>query len=224
MPELPKLTDRQLLHIALMRFIAEALTDTPMVLKGGTSLLLCYQLDRFSEDLDFDSPLKFNLKHRITEAAKRISEIEMRDIDTIKDTDTVQRLRLTYQTPNGVDRLKIETSLRASPVESEVTMVNGIQVYRLEVLIRQKIAALTNRTAARDLHDVNFLIQNYRSHFQPKHLADLSELFHDPGAIESRFKPAYEEDYLLSSDSFQQTLLELMESVEEHRRMTSEET
>jgi predicted nucleotidyltransferase component of viral defense system len=43
-------------HERLMRAIVESVNDTPLVLKGGTVLLLAYGLDRFSEDLDFDSP------------------------------------------------------------------------------------------------------------------------------------------------------------------------
>ena len=46
--------DRKL-HIDIMRDIARDIHDLPMVLKVGTALLLCYGLDRFSEDLDFDS-------------------------------------------------------------------------------------------------------------------------------------------------------------------------
>jgi predicted nucleotidyltransferase component of viral defense system len=47
--------ERQL-HVNIMRAIARDFHVIPMVLKGGTALLLCYGLDRFSEDLDFDAP------------------------------------------------------------------------------------------------------------------------------------------------------------------------
>ena len=48
-------------HVEIMRAVAKDIQDLPMVLKGGTALLLCYGLDRFSEDLDFDAPKKFSL-------------------------------------------------------------------------------------------------------------------------------------------------------------------
>jgi predicted nucleotidyltransferase component of viral defense system len=48
------LSPERRLHVEIMRAIARELHDLPMVLKGGTALLLCYGLDRFSEDLDFD--------------------------------------------------------------------------------------------------------------------------------------------------------------------------
>jgi predicted nucleotidyltransferase component of viral defense system len=59
------LTATQAAHVRIMRVVVSALQDTPMVLKGGTALLLCYGLDRFSEDLDFDAPKKLNLESRL---------------------------------------------------------------------------------------------------------------------------------------------------------------
>ena len=51
-------SEMELQRIALMRAIAEEMAQAePLaVLKGGTSLLLVYGLDRFSEDMDFDLP------------------------------------------------------------------------------------------------------------------------------------------------------------------------
>ena len=42
-------SDLQHAQFAVMGVIAKSLADTPMVLKGGTALLMCYGLDRFSE-------------------------------------------------------------------------------------------------------------------------------------------------------------------------------
>jgi predicted nucleotidyltransferase component of viral defense system len=42
-----------------------------MVLKGGTALLLCYDLDRHSEDLDFDSNKKMSLENRILNSVQK---------------------------------------------------------------------------------------------------------------------------------------------------------
>lgn len=49
------LTERDKYHEKLMINILKNLSDTPLVLKGGTALYLGYGLNRFSEDLDFDS-------------------------------------------------------------------------------------------------------------------------------------------------------------------------
>ena len=55
-------TPERELHIRLMRSISQDLHDLPIVLKGGTAMLLCYGLDRFSKDLDFDSELLLSKK------------------------------------------------------------------------------------------------------------------------------------------------------------------
>jgi predicted nucleotidyltransferase component of viral defense system len=50
------LTKQQQTHRQIMQAICEIIHDEgkPLVLKGGTALLLGYDLQRFSEDLDFD--------------------------------------------------------------------------------------------------------------------------------------------------------------------------
>lgn len=63
------LTERDKYHEKLMLNILKNLSDTPLVLKGRTALYLGYGLNRFSEDLDFDSSknsicsIKSNLPH-----------------------------------------------------------------------------------------------------------------------------------------------------------------
>ena len=47
--------------------------DLPLYLKGGTSLLLCYDLDRFSEDIDLNSNTKLNLESIFKESAKKLN-------------------------------------------------------------------------------------------------------------------------------------------------------
>lgn len=57
-------------HVQFMSEIAKSISDSPTVLKGGTALLLAYGLDRYSEDLDFDSTKQLNLQKRINDSAK----------------------------------------------------------------------------------------------------------------------------------------------------------
>lgn len=63
------LTERDKHHEKLMVNILKNLSDTPLVLKGGTTLYLGYSLNRFSEDLDFDSSKKLNLLNKIKASA-----------------------------------------------------------------------------------------------------------------------------------------------------------
>ena len=49
------LTDEERLHYQVMQGCLNAIQkEKPLVLKGGTALMLGYGLQRFSEDLDFD--------------------------------------------------------------------------------------------------------------------------------------------------------------------------
>lgn len=59
-PDNIKLNERDKFHEKLMESILKNLSDTPLVLKGGSALYLGYGLNRFSEDLDFDSLKKLN--------------------------------------------------------------------------------------------------------------------------------------------------------------------
>jgi predicted nucleotidyltransferase component of viral defense system len=60
-------------HYLFMTNIVKSLADTPYVLKGGTALMFGYNLDRFSEDLDFNSVKKLNLETKINESLPLIS-------------------------------------------------------------------------------------------------------------------------------------------------------
>ena len=199
------------LHVEIMRTIARDLSDLPMVLKGGTALLLCYGLNRFSEDLDFDSHRKFQIASRIDRILSQKSTAH--ELKIVKDTDTVQRIKSHYQGVSGDRLLKIETSFRTHPDESRVTVIDGIRTYTIATLIEQKTDALTNRTAARDLFDVAFLAKNYLSDFSPEVKAQLAVLIQDIDALEQRFEDAFEEDEILVTEDLSALILQLSESL-----------
>lgn len=202
--------DRKL-HIDIMRDIARDMHDLPMVLKGGTALLLCYGLDRFSEDLDFDSPKKFNIATRIERILSRhSSEYEVK---IVKDTNTVQRIKSHYKGVVGERLLKIETSFRSQPEVDQIEIVDGVRTYKIESLFRQKIDALENRTAARDLYDVAFLIRNYFSHFPNDSLEKLISLVQDIDALEQRFRDAFEEDEILDGNGLLSLILQISQAI-----------
>jgi len=66
-----------------MRSITRSLADTPLILKGGTALLFAYGLNRFSEDLDFDSNKHLRLENRIEKAAGNLVKIDSVDVPKI---------------------------------------------------------------------------------------------------------------------------------------------
>lgn len=116
-------------HVAVMRAVAHDLLDLPMVLKGGTALLLCYGLDRFSEDLDFDAPKRFNISNRVEKVLSRMASDF--NIKTVKDTETVHRLKIHYRNDSIARLLKIETSFRQPPNKHDIVEIDGIKTYRI---------------------------------------------------------------------------------------------
>lgn len=126
------------------------------VLKGGTALMLCYSLDRFSEDVDLDC------RNRNRDILKHISDFaEKRGYDCriAKDTDTVKRAFVHY---GGKRPLKIETSFRRINIaDDEVCKIKGIEVYTIDRLAELKSSAYTGRDKIRDLYDVTFICNNY---------------------------------------------------------------
>ncbi len=210
--------DQQQQHELVMRTICEKLRaeHKPMVLKGGTALKLCYGLDRFSEDLDFDAAVSLNLEHFIEEVfkvlGKGFAHLRGPRITTVKDTKTVKRYRVEYGDSMS---LKIETSLRGTPNDDEIIEINGILTYKVNVLISQKLGALRGRTAARDLHDIIFLFDRYYQHFDDEQIGAVVDLYTSQTEVLSRYAPAFEEDPLLAGTDLLKSMMRLVELVEQ---------
>ena len=124
------------------------------MLKGGTALLLCYNLNRFSEDIDLDSS-NMNIFKYIDE----FCNIKNFTYRKAKDTKTVQRAFIDYGESN---KLKIEVSHRNSNISKDLLVnVNGILTYNINELTNLKALAYSGRDKVRDLYDITFIINNY---------------------------------------------------------------
>lgn len=199
-------------HIQIMQAVMKEIKSLPLALKGGTALLLCYDLDRFSEDLDLDGRKKVNIQSKLKSVLNRTTlKYEIR---IPKDTETVQRLNVYYETLKSKGKLKIETSYRDGFSDKDTVEINGIKTYKISKLIEQKISALKNRTTARDLYDVNFLISKYAEHFSSEIKNILLEVAGNITTLESRFRIVFENDDIFAKDvSFDDILLNLSESI-----------
>lgn len=204
----------QTAHVEIMRAVVEDMCNLPMVLKGGTALLLCYGLDRFSEDLDFDAPKRFNITGRIERVLS--SMVDEFTIKTVKDTETVQRLKIHYRKQTFARLLKVETSFRDTPNPADIIVLDGIRTYTASALIDQKIGALIGRTKARDLYDVVFLAKSRWNEFSPQAKQTLRAMTQDLNGLASRFRLAFEDDSILNTEHLDGLILELAESVQGH--------
>lgn len=126
------------------------------ILKGGTSLMMCYGLDRFSEDIDLDA---FNTKAGIEKFVDNFCNSYGYTYRVAKNTDTVKRYMIHY---GGDKPLKVEISYRRKNIsENEITIINNILVYNVCNILIFKLNAYNGRDKIRDLYDVTFICRNY---------------------------------------------------------------
>ncbi len=126
------------------------------ILKGGTSLLACYNLDRFSEDIDLDGKSNRNIKKIVDDFCK-LNNYTYR---VAKDTDLVKRFMINYQ--NVEKPLKVEVSYRRKDIkDSEITKINNVSVYTINEICLMKASAYSGRDKIRDLYDICFICNNY---------------------------------------------------------------
>ena len=213
------LTERDKHHEKLMVNILKNLSDTPLVLKGGTALYLGYGLNRFSEDLDFDSGKKLNLLNKIKASAPHGIVID--EINVKKDTDTVSRYIVNYHIRDtGVkDALKMEISYRTPASDEQITVKDGIRFSSVERIIDNKLHATYDgdniRTKGRDLFDLHFLASHYAEYFDDELAARLKGFTQDHYKLVSLYLEDIEADPLLNkSMDVEQIALELNELAE----------
>lgn len=193
------LTPREKVHEKLMVSILKEMSDTPLVLKGGTALMVAYGLDRFSEDLDFDAPVKLNLAARIKRGVPYA--ISLINVDLVKNTDTMTRYRVSYNTEHGPRKLKIEVSYRTPAPANEINVINGVRVATVSRILDQKLQAAHDgedpRTKMRDLYDLDFISRKFPHKFTRELSERLVEFAQSPEDLASRYRDAYLEDDLV---------------------------
>ncbi|MCL2311244.1 MAG: nucleotidyl transferase AbiEii/AbiGii toxin family protein [Firmicutes bacterium] len=176
-------TKEQQTRIMLMQGIAKVITAQKrenFVLKGGTGLLLAYNLDRYSEDLDYDGKDRnIDLTGDIQKGAKNV-DVEIKEIILAKNTGTVKRYKIHYA-DSEYDPLKLEISYRDNIDEKDVTVINEIRVYNISKLTELKTNAFINRLSARDIYDVGFLLQEYGAKIEKETLEKISNKISEVG-------------------------------------------
>lgn len=128
------------------------------ILKGGTSLMLCYGLNRFSEDIDLDA---LHTTKGIEGIVNNFCQQNGFTYRMAKNTATVKRCFIHYSQDSKP--LKIEISYRRNQIAAEeyTRSNNGILVYTIQRLLALKLSAYANRDKIRDLFDVVFICKNY---------------------------------------------------------------
>lgn len=173
------------------------------ILKGGTALLTCYNLNRFSEDIDFDS----NNKNKIKKIVDTYCSKKNYNYHIAKDTDTTKRFFIHYG--NIIHPLKIEVSFRSLILNSDCHKINGIQVYSINKLMNLKLNAYNTRDTIRDLYDITFIAKNYWHSLTPEIKSNLNESLHYKGLEHFDYMLYTSNDKLIDKDKLTVDFLEL---------------
>lgn len=176
-----------------------SISNGKYVLKGGTSLMLCYNLTRFSEDIDldgFDNNFFKIVESFIKQYKCKYPELSYRKA---KDTDTVKRVFIHY---GNIKPLKVEVSYRRKQLNTnEVIVLNNIVVYNIETILSMKLNAFNHRDKIRDLYDIVFIYTNYKSYINNNLLTMLRDAVEYKGLEQFDYLVKNQRDELIDNDT-----------------------
>ncbi len=165
------------------------------IFKGGTAIRFVYNLNRFSEDLDFNidiSPEKFQIQ--VKEVLKDLSTIGI--INKLKKEEIFEKsytCEIIFQGPlyKGTsqtrNKFRIDTGLRLKTIKNpEWKIINSeypetkenftSKLMGIEEILAEKIIAIFTRDKGRDLYDAWFLL-NLNTKINHKLIAQKLKLF-----------------------------------------------
>jgi len=180
-----------------------------LVLKGGTALMMCYGLDRFSEDIDLDmlSSDKTVMQNILQKYCSKTGYT----FRTAKQTNTTERYILHY---DATQTLKIEVSHRKVARKKNIKQINGIQVYDIDTLCILKKGAYDNRMRIRDLYDLVFICNNYWDELSPVVKSGVLESLSRDVLERFDYLIRQEHDEYIDVKKLENNLLELLFSLE----------
>lgn len=167
---------REYLQYKILEILFNSNSSRKLSFIGGTSLRIVHNLNRFSEDLDFDS---FSLEKEefiaLSEEIKKNLELEGYNIEikcVFKGAYRIYVRFLNVLFREGLSRQKeerlmiqVDSEPHHYPYRPDRFILNKFDVFTTiltapaDVLLSMKISALLNRkrTKARDLYDILFL-------------------------------------------------------------------
>ncbi|MGC2032118.1 MAG: nucleotidyl transferase AbiEii/AbiGii toxin family protein [Steroidobacteraceae bacterium] len=167
---------RDAFQLRLLTFLYRGSTSSSLVLKGGAALRVLTESARFTQDLDFDhdphrslASLQNTVRTAIDRAIHGSGLIDS-SISESKQTETVARWKISGRTRTGENlHLAVEVSRRQTPDPNHVLKIPVqiadrtlprvyVSVYDEQALADNKLAALIERTAPRDIYDLELLL------------------------------------------------------------------
>ncbi len=166
-------TEKNYLHIAIL-FAISKLFPEKLMFKGGTALMLCYGLDRFSEDLDFNVVDKdLNIDETLNKIKTFLADYDI-VIDYKIEDNKFQDTQVYFYGPlykntnntrckNTIDFSRRNDYLSNGAVSRINHIYNEFPVFYINTLdikeiLAEKVRAIMTRKKARDVYDLYFLI------------------------------------------------------------------
>lgn len=166
-------TEKLYLQDIILYTISSETVDE-LVFKGGTALLKFYQLDRFSEDLDFTAREEIDSRKLVKKIVRDLknhgAEVEERE-DEEKEKSFKTRLGVKGPLYTGDRRslnfVRIEINKKSSVQNFQTLRYNPqfqdlasfeLPVLSEEEILAEKIRAISTRTKPRDLYDTYHLL------------------------------------------------------------------
>ena len=203
------MTDWQVEHGKVIKSFLTFLNQKSngFILKGGTSLLMCYGLDRFSEDIDLDG-----IQKNIEDIVRGFCNAYQYSYRVAKDTNTVKRYMINYG--NVQKPLKVEVSYRKKEIKnSEIERINGINVYNINTLCMMKASAYTSRDKIRDLYDICFICNNYFDVLEPQTKAFLQNAVEYKGIEQFDYILSQQKDELIDEKKLAESFLQMFDKL-----------
>lgn len=135
----------------------------PLVFGGGTMLRLCYELNRYSDDLDFWFIRKVKQENYFAKLKKYLAGFYELSEAKIK----INTLLVEIHSKNYPKRLKIEIrrDTKKCDFQERIAFSKGntkqviLKVHTLEQMMKNKIDAALYRKDIRDFFDIEFLLR-----------------------------------------------------------------
>lgn len=154
---------REFVQLEVLRRLSDSNLRRKLCFKGGTALHLVYNMDRYSEDLDFSLSETSDPKKILEDITDILSDEDIVDAE-IKRKTVLFEIRQQFSPQNF--RVKIEVNTEdIVPAELKVLYAEmvpasfNLQVMKTDYLVAQKIRALLQRGKGRDVYDLWFILR-----------------------------------------------------------------
>ncbi len=163
---------REYLQLLFLSYLYQQKEGKDIYFKGGTAIRLLFGSPRFSEDLDFSTTLDKKMIKKIVYKTEKLlnQEIETIKIYQLYSGKETERYRIKYQGREikyplvirlDFHRVKKIEKKEVSPLMTKFPIVFFPIICHLpkEIILKEKLQALSTRAKGRDFFDVWFLMK-----------------------------------------------------------------